>query len=114
MKTTNLLIPVNIGVSGCLDRGYPVTNFGKIVAGAMMVAAIALSGPLLGCWDQLLFQLSRKQEREKEKEEKEIQASLKDETKDILKRKLEIVEDLGHDELEDMIRIIRTLNLRTR
>jgi hypothetical protein len=35
-------------VSGCLDRGYPVTNFGKIVSGAMMFATIGFFWTFVG------------------------------------------------------------------
>jgi voltage-gated potassium channel len=85
---------------------YPVTDFGKIVAGIMMFAAIGFLWTFVGLLGSTL--VSRKTKGDSKKS-----TTVVDDTKDIIKRRIESVEELDPNELEDLIRIIRTLNSRT-
>lgn len=83
---------------------YPVTNFGKIVAGIMMFAAIGFLWTFVGLLGSTLVS-----GRTKEKDSKRPTTVL-GETKAMIKRRIDSVEELDRNEIEDLIRIIRSLN----
>jgi len=87
---------------------YPVTDYGKIVAGIMMFAAIGFLWTFVGLLGSTLVSL-----KTKEKMVSKRSSSVVDETKEIIKRKIETVDTLDQKEIEDLVRIIRLLNSRT-
>ena len=85
---------------------YPVTDFGKIVAGVMMFAAIGFLWTFVGLLGSTLVSTRKKQE------EASGPATVVNEIKEIIKEKIEYVEEMDMNEMEDLIRIIRSLNPR--
>jgi voltage-gated potassium channel len=89
---------------------YPVTVLGRIVASAMMFAAIAFLWSSIGLIGSAL--ISRKIKRKDTT--RSTTTTVVDETKDIIKNKIDSIEELESNELEDMIRITRSLNSKSR
>lgn len=85
---------------------YPVTALGRLVAGIMMFASIGFVWTVVAIIASNL--VARKMKGEEFK--KSTSTTIIDETKNIIKNKIESIENLGPKELEDLIRIIRTLN----
>lgn len=85
---------------------YPVTDYGKIVAGIMMFAAIGFLWTFVGLLGSTLVS-SRTKENDSKKS-----STVVDETKEMIKRKIDTVTTLDNNEIEDLIRMIRLLNSR--
>lgn len=86
---------------------YPVTDYGKIVAGLMMFAAIGFLWTFVGLLGSTLVSSRTKKSSSKRP------STVLDETKEIIKRKIETIETLNLEEIDDLVRIIRSLNSRT-
>lgn len=87
---------------------YPVTNYGKIVAGIMMFAAIGFLWTFVGLLGSTLVS-----SKVKEKADSKRSRTVLDETKEVIKRKIETVDTLDPKEIEDLVSLIRLLNSRT-
>lgn len=85
---------------------YPVTALGRLVAGIMMFASIGFVWTVVALIASTL--VARKIKGEESK--RTTSTTVLDETKNIIINKIESIENLGPKELEDLIRIIRTLN----
>jgi len=81
---------------------YPVTTLGKVISSILMIAAIGIVWTLVGLVGSNMIS----------KRIKQTQGSLLDETKSIIKNRIDEVEKLTDEEIEILISMIRSLNNR--
>jgi voltage-gated potassium channel len=79
---------------------YPVTFLGRIIAGVLMFAAIGI------LWTVVALITSKLVERRL----KHAGTGIIQDTKDMIKEKIDSIERLDSKELEELVRLIRTLN----
>ena len=79
---------------------YPVTAIGKAIATLVMFAAIGILWTLIALITSTVIA----------KRIKETQVSLADETKTVIKTRIDEIENLNEDEVEILITMIRSLN----
>ncbi|HTH22370.1 MAG TPA: ion channel [Nitrososphaeraceae archaeon] len=79
---------------------YPVTFLGRIIAGVLMFAAIGI------LWTVVALITAKLVERKV----KQSSTGIIQDTKDMIKDKIDVVESLASNELEELIRLIRGLN----
>ena len=79
---------------------YPVTFLGRIIAGVLMFAAIGI------LWTVVALITAKLVERKL----KQSSTGIIQDTKDMIKDKIDVVESLASNELEELIRLIRGLN----
>lgn len=79
---------------------YPVTFLGRIIAGVLMFAAIGI------LWTVVALITSKFVERRL----KHAGTGIIQDTKDMIKEKIDSIERLDSKELEELVRLIRTLN----
>ena len=79
---------------------YPVTFLGRIVAGVLMFAAIGI------LWTVVALITAKLVERKL----KQSSTGIIQDTKDMIKDKIDVVESLDSNELEELLRLIRGLN----
>src|SRR6478672_8606985 len=79
---------------------YPVTFLGRIIAGVLMFAAIGI------LWTVVALITAKLVERKL----KQSSTGVIQDTKDMIKDKIDVVESLASNELEELIRLIRGLN----
>ena len=79
---------------------YPVTFLGRIIAGVLMFAAIGILWTVVALITAKLV----------EKKLKQSSAGIIQDTKGMIKDKIDVVESLDSKELEELIRLIRGLN----
>jgi voltage-gated potassium channel len=84
---------------------YPVTVTGRIIATVMMLAAIAFLWTFVGLLSSVL--VSRRL-----KKSQSTTSNVVDDTKTLIKNRIDGVEKLSDEELEDLISVIRSLNSR--
>jgi len=80
---------------------YPVTFIGRIIAGVLMFAAIGI------LWTVVALITSKLVERRVKKSEP---SGIIQDTKDMIKEKIDMVEKLDSVEIEELIKLIRGLN----
>jgi voltage-gated potassium channel len=81
---------------------YPVTPLGKVISSILMLAAIGIVWTVVGIVGSNMVA----------KRIKQTQTSLLDETKSLIKNRIDEVEKLTDDEIETLIAMIRSLNNR--
>jgi voltage-gated potassium channel len=87
---------------------YPVTALGRFIASIMMFAAIGFVWTVVGIIGSNL--VARKiKEREQRSSTSSI-ITVADETKNMIKNRITVLENLEPKEVEDLIRIIRSLS----
>jgi len=79
---------------------YPVTFLGRIIAGVLMFASIGI------LWTVVALITSKLVERRL----KHAGTGIIQDTKDMIKEKIDSIERLDSKELEELVRLIRTLN----
>lgn len=79
---------------------YPVTFLGRLIAGVLMFAAIGI------LWTVVALITSKLVERRL----KQTGTGIIQDTKDMIKEKIDSIEKLDNKELEELVRLIRTLN----
>ncbi len=79
---------------------YPVTFLGRLIGGVLMFAAIGI------LWTVVALITSKLVERRL----KQAGTGIIQDTKDMIKEKIDSIERLDSKELEDLVRLIRTLN----
>jgi voltage-gated potassium channel len=82
---------------------YPVTITGKIIATGVMFAAIGILWTLIPLLSSRFIAARLKQH----------QSGLLDETKEVIKNRIDEIEKLNEEDLERLISMLRTLNGRT-
>ncbi len=81
---------------------YPVTALGKVISSILMLAAIGIVWSVVGIVGSNMVA----------KRIKQTKSSLLDETKSVIKDRIDEVEKLTDEELEMLIAMIRSLNNR--
>jgi voltage-gated potassium channel len=79
---------------------YPVTFFGRVIAGVLMFAAIGILWTVVALFTSKLV----------EKRVKQSTSSIIQDTKDLIKEKIDNLESLDKTEIEELIRLIRGIN----
>lgn len=79
---------------------YPVTFFGKAIATVVMLAAIGILWTLVALVTSAVI----------DRRMKRAQVGLVDETKTVIKNRIDEVEKLSEDEIEVLITMIRSLS----
>jgi voltage-gated potassium channel len=92
---------------------YPVTPGGKIVAAMLMVVGIAILGVLISTLGAGLIE-SRISTRDKNKDKKTAEPSLADETKNLIKSKIDKIGDLNQEDYDNLILAIDSLRNMSR
>jgi len=87
---------------------YPVTPGGKIVAAMLMVVGIAILGVLISTLGAGLIE-SRFSRGDKKRGKKTAEPSLADETKNLIKNKIDKIGDLNQEDFDDLIFTIKNL-----
>jgi voltage-gated potassium channel len=87
---------------------YPVTPGGKLVASMLMVIGIAILGILISTLGAGLIE-ARFAREDKKRDKKTAELSLTDETKVLIKSRIDKIEDISQDDLEHLITTIRNL-----
>ena len=87
---------------------YPVTPGGKLVASMLMIVGIAILGILISTLGAGLIE-SRFARQDKSRVKKTIEPSLTDQTKVLIKNKIDRIEDISQDDFENLITVIRNL-----
>ena len=87
---------------------YPVTLGGKIVASMLMIVGIAILGILISTLGAGLIE-SRFARQDKSSDKKTIEPSLTDQTKVLIKNKIDRIEDRSQDDFDNLITAIRNL-----
>lgn len=83
----------------------PITPLGRIIATFMMFAAIAFLWTFIGILGNMI--ITRRVKKQKQEEDSD---RVLDKTKEFIKDKINVVEKLDQEDLEILIRIIRSLN----
>lgn len=91
----------------------PVTPGGKIVAAMLMVVGIAILGVLISTLGAGLIE-SRISTRDKNKDKKTAEPSLADETKNLIKSKIDKIGDLNQEDYDNLILGIDSLRNMSR
>jgi voltage-gated potassium channel len=86
---------------------YPVTALGRFVASVMMFAAIGFVWTVVGI---IGSNLVARKIKEKETKSSTPTTRVMDDVKNTVKSRIDSIEDLKSTEIEDLIRIIRSLN----
>ena len=92
---------------------YPITYTGRVIASIMMFAAIAFLWTLVGLVGSRFVakRIAKKVEESSSSNNNLIQStSVIDETKTMIKNKIDDLENLGEEDLEALVTIIRSLN----
>jgi voltage-gated potassium channel len=79
---------------------YPVTFFGRVIAGILMFAAIGILWTVIALFTSKLV----------EKRVKQSTSGIIQDTKDLIKEKIDNLENLDKTETEELIRLIRGIN----
>lgn len=87
---------------------YPVTPGGKIVASLLMIVGIAILGVLISTLGAGLIE-SRFNRDDKKKSKETVEPSLTDETKILIKNKIDKVQDLSQDDFDALIIVMKNL-----
>lgn len=87
---------------------YPVTLGGKIVAAMLMVVGIAILGVLISTLGAGLIE-SRFLRGDKKGDKRTAEPSLADETKNLIKNKIDRIGDLNQEDFDDLIFTIKNL-----
>jgi voltage-gated potassium channel len=86
---------------------YPVTAGGKIVAAMLMVVGIAILGILISTLGAGLIE--SRFARDKTKDKKTSEPSLAEETRNLIKNKIDKVAELNQEDFDNLISIIKNL-----
>ena len=92
---------------------YPITSAGRIIASVMMFAAIAFLWTLVGLVGSRFVakRITKKVEESRSSNNNHLPSTtLVDETKTMIKNKIDDIENLGEEDLEALVTIIRSLN----
>jgi voltage-gated potassium channel len=92
---------------------YPITSVGRIIASVMMFAAIAFLWTLVGLVGSRFVakRITKKEEESRSSNNNLLRStSVVDETKTMIKKKIDDIENLGQEDLEALVTIIRSLN----
>jgi voltage-gated potassium channel len=90
---------------------YPVTDLGRLIASIMMFSAIAFLWTFVGgVGSRFVAKRISKKEKEKDTSDSAKPTSVVDETKSMVKKRIDEIETLGKDDLEALITIMRSLN----
>jgi voltage-gated potassium channel len=87
---------------------YPVTPGGKLVASMLMVIGIAILGVLISTLGAGLIE-SRFAKEDKSRGKKTIEPSLTDQTKMLIKNKIDRIEDISQDDFDNLMTTIKNL-----
>lgn len=87
---------------------YPVTPGGKIVASMLMVIGIAILGILISTLGAGLIE-SRFAKEDKGRGKKAIELSLTDQTKILIKSKIDKIEDISQDDFDSLMTTLKNL-----
>jgi voltage-gated potassium channel len=87
---------------------YPVTPGGKVVASMLMVIGIAILGVLISTLGAGLIE-SRFAKEDKSRGKKTTEPSLTDQTKMLIKNKIDRIEDISQDDFDNLIITIKNL-----
>jgi voltage-gated potassium channel len=87
---------------------YPVTALGRLIASIMMFAAIGFVWTVVGI---IGFNLVARKIKEKEQgSSTSTKITVAEETKNMIKKRIDMIEDLEPKEVEDLIRVILSLS----
>jgi voltage-gated potassium channel len=92
---------------------YPITYAGRVIASLMMFAAIAFLWTLVGLVGSRFVanRITKKEEKSRGSNNNLLRStSVVDETKTMIKNKIDDIENLGEEDLESLVTIIRSLN----
>jgi voltage-gated potassium channel len=87
---------------------YPVTPGEKIVASMLMIVGIAILGILIYTLGAGLIE-SRFGREDKSRGKKAIEPSLPDQTKMLIKNKIDRIEDISQDDFDNLMTTIKNL-----
>jgi voltage-gated potassium channel len=87
---------------------YPVTPGGKIIASMLMIVGIAILGILISTLGAGLIE-SRFRQEDKSRGKKAIEPSLTDQTKMLIKNKIDRIEDISQDDFDNLMTTIKNL-----
>jgi voltage-gated potassium channel len=91
---------------------YPVTDLGRLIASIMMFTAIAFLWTFVGLVGSRFVakRITKKEKDTSPTNDSDKPTSVVDETKSMVKKRIDEIETLGKDDLESLITIIRSLN----
>ena len=89
---------------------YPVTVGGKIVASLLMIVGIAILGVLISTLGAALIETRFKKENNRSRKGK-LEPSLTDETKILIKSKIDGMENLNEEDFDNLMATIRHLRV---
>jgi voltage-gated potassium channel len=92
---------------------YPVTALGRLIASVMMFAAIGFVWTAVGIIGSNLVARKMKKKELTSYSSTKTTTTVVDETKNMIKKRIESIEDLEPKDIEDLIRIIRSLSNKT-
>jgi voltage-gated potassium channel len=92
---------------------YPVTALGRLIASVMMFAAIGFVWTAVGIIGSNLVARKIKGKESASPSSTKTTTTVVDETKNMIKKRIESIEDLEPKDIEDLIRIIRSLSNKT-
>lgn len=96
---------------------YPVTAMGRAIAGVTMFAAIGFLWTFVGLVGTSLVtrkmhEISNAKQNEEHLQERltVTMSTVADDTKEMIKKKIDIIDSLDNKDLEDLIKLIRVIN----
>lgn len=97
---------------------YPVTAMGRVIAGVTMFAAIGFLWTFVGLVGSSLVTRRVREASNQQQKEHHLQMQLRtlpkptvaNETKELIKNKIDILDSLDDKDLEDLIKLIRMIN----
>jgi voltage-gated potassium channel len=87
---------------------YPVTALGRLIASIMMFAAIGFVWTVVGIIGSNL--VARKIKEKEQGSLTSTKITVAEETKNMIKKRIDMIEDLEPKEVEDLIRVILSLS----
>ena len=90
---------------------YPVTPGGKIIASMLMIIGIAILSILISTLGAGLIE-SRFKREDKSRGKKTIEPSLTDQTKMLIKNKIDRIENISQDDFDNLMSTIKSLRIQ--
>lgn len=91
---------------------YPVTAMGRAIAGVTMFAAIGFLWTFVGLVTRKVREITNTKQKEEQLQERltVTMSTVANETKEMIKNKIDIIDLLDDNDKEDLIKLIRVIN----